>query len=255
MKLILLFLVLVLTAALLSCGTHRTLGYIEDYTDTTGKDTVVYFDHPIQKNDVLSIQVYSASTIPGSDDIYNLPNTGGTVSSGALRGFLVDNNGYIEYPRIGFIKAEGLTKSQLADTIKNYFVQSAVLINPTVIVRLLNFKVTMMGEVGSPGPITVPGERLNLFEAIGLAGDLTLYAKKKEVRVIREVNGIRELGIVDLTSKDIFDSPYYQLAQNDIVIVQPTKNKERLNEQLFAQRISLGLSIISSIALLYNIFR
>jgi polysaccharide export outer membrane protein len=130
-----------------------------------------------------------------------------------------------------------------------------VLKDPTVIVRLLNFKIMMIGEVASPGPISVPGERVNILEAIGLAGDITIYGKKNEVVVIREVDGEVQYGEIDLSSKDLFQSPYFQLRQNDIVLVNAGKNKSRLNEQLFAQRISLGLSVISAIALLYNIFR
>lgn len=243
-------------AVLSSCGTQKkSLQYIENYADTTKKYQVSYTEPLIQKNDLLSIFVYSEATIREIDELYNLPNLGGVSTGGSAQGFLVDNSGYIEYPRIGVIKAEGMTKRQLADTIRSRFIQLEVLTNPVVIVRLLNFKITLMGEVGNPGPITVPGERLNILEAIGLAGDITMYGKKNDVVVIRMEDGEVKYGQIDLTSKELFESPYFQLRQNDIVMVNPSKNKARLNEQLFAQRITLGLSIISSIALLYNIFR
>jgi polysaccharide export outer membrane protein len=248
--------VIILSAFLLfSCKTQKNAGYIENYSDTTKPYYVNYKEPLIQKNDVLSVFVYSDAVDREIDEMYNLPNLGGVSTGGAAQGFIVNNEGYIDYPRLGFLKAEGLTKAQLADTIKARFVQLEVLKNPTVVVRLLNFKVIMLGEVGSPGPISVPGERLNILEAIGLAGDITVYGKKNDVVIVREVDGKIEYGKIDLSSKELFASPYYQLRQNDIVMVNPNKNKSRLNEQVFAQRISLGLSIISSIALLYNIFR
>jgi polysaccharide export outer membrane protein len=249
---------LIVTAALFSsCNTQqKAYTYIENYSDTTKKYEIKYTEPLIQKNDLLSIFIYSASLDPATDVIYNLPNLGGSTTGGSPQGFLVDNNGNIDYPRIGILKAEGLTKPELAEVIKTKINQPVeVLKDPTVIVRLLNFKIMMIGEVASPGPISVPGERVNILEAIGLAGDITIYGKKNEVVVIREVDGEVQYGEIDLSSKDLFQSPYFQLRQNDIVLVNAGKNKSRLNEQLFAQRISLGLSVISAIALLYNIFR
>lgn len=250
-----LFLVII-ASAVFSCATNKnTRTYITDYQDTSKKDIVQYIEPKIQKADLLSIFVYSEATIEGIDELYNLPNLGGIATGGQAQGFLVDNNGYIEYPRLGFIRAEGLTKQELADTIKARFMEKQVLVGPTVMVRLLNFKIIVMGEVSRPGPISVPGERVNILEAIGLAGDITLYGKKDEVIVIRETDGVREFGKIDLSSRSLFESPYYQLRQNDIVLVNPNRNKARIEEQIFAQRLSLGLTVISSIALLYNIFR
>ena len=246
----------IFSIVLFSCKTQqKNLGYIENYSDTTKPYIVTYTEPVIQKNDVLSIFVYSDAVEKEYDEMYNLPNLGGIATGGAVQGFVVNSDGFIEYPRLGIIKAEGLTKAQLSDTIRNRFLRLDVLKNPTVVIRLLNFKVIVMGEVGNPGPITVPGERLNILEAVGLAGDITIYGKKNDVVIVREVNGQIEYGKIDLSSKDLFASPYYQLRQNDIVMVNANKNKARLQEQIFAQRISLGLSIISSIALLYNIFR
>jgi polysaccharide export outer membrane protein len=102
----------------------------------------------------------------------------------------------------------------------------------------------------------IPYERVTILEAIGLAGDIPLSGKKNTVRVVREINGNREIGTVDLTSKDLFESPYYYLMQNDVVYVEPRKSKLRLNDQsIVAQRISFALTLITSAALLYNIFK
>jgi polysaccharide export outer membrane protein len=183
--------------------------------------------------------------------MYNLAS----ASTGSLntQGFLVDFDGYIQYPRVGKLKAEGLTKAQLGDEIKRKL--GPELKNPSVIVRLMNFRVTLLGEVMRPGPVSLPSEKITILEAIGLAGDISIYGKKDDVVVIREVDGEIQHAKLDLSSKEIFDSPYYFLRQNDVVLINPDKNKARLSDQVFNQRMNIAFSIINTIALLYNIFR
>lgn len=262
MKFIRIFFLIVFPICFISCGTQQRLpNYIENATDSTINKEVKVPELKIQKNDLLSIQVYSESTVPEKSDIlYNLPNLGnssGAQSSSATSGFLVDGDGNIEYPRLGILHAEGLTKQQLADLIKQKInAKDTVLINPSVIIRLLNYKVTILGQVGKEGTITVPGEKINILEAVGLAGGVTDYGKKNSIKIVREVNGQREIGIVDLSSKDLFDSPYYNLVQNDIVIVEPTNQKARIADQtIVTQRISFALSVITAAAFIYNIFK
>jgi polysaccharide export outer membrane protein len=114
----------------------------------------------------------------------------------------------------------------------------------------------VLGEVGHPGPVNVPYEQVTILEAIGLAGDIPLSGKKTTVRIIRKANGNTEIGTIDLTSKDMFNSKYYYLVQNDIVYVEPRKSKLRLNDQsIVAQRVSFALTLITSAALLYSIFK
>jgi polysaccharide export outer membrane protein len=248
-------LVLPILAAILlfSCKTQKALGYVEDFADTTGKIQIKYPEPTIQKNDVLSINIYSDATDGGKTDaMYNLYNTSGSGPT-ATQGYLVDNDGFVQYPRVGKIKAMGLTKGQLGDEIRKKL--ETQLSNPSVIVRLLNFKITMLGEVSRPGAITLPSEKLTILEAIGLAGDISIYGKKDDIVVLREVDGAVEHGKVDLTSKEIFESPYYFLKQNDVVLVNPNKNKARLSDQVFNQRLGIAFSIINTIALLYNVFR
>src|SRR5205085_913368 len=144
----------------------------------------------------------------------------------------------------------------LEDVIKRRINEKdSVLTDPSVIIRFLNFKVSVLGEVKSPGVMTIPAERITILEAIGLAGDINEFGLKDQVKVVREANGKREIGIIDLSSDSLFVSPYYNLMQNDVVMVAPTKKKAKQAEQnLVLQRVSLGLSIITAIALLYNIF-
>jgi polysaccharide biosynthesis/export protein len=235
-----------------SCRSQRPLGYVEDFTDTSAKVHVKYPEPLIQKSDVLSIVVYSDAIDEGKTDaMYNLANAG-TTGNTSTQGFLVDMDGNIQYPRIGKIKAEGLTKAQLSEEIRKRL--TVQLQNPSVLVHLLNFKVTMLGEVSRPGPITIPTEKITILEAIGLAGDINIYGKKEDVVILRPTDSTIEHGTIDLSSKDLFESPYYFLRQNDVVLVNPNKNKARLSEQVFNQRLGIAFSLINMIALLYNIF-
>jgi polysaccharide biosynthesis/export protein len=256
MKILRIALFSVLAIYLISCGSQRKVPpyYLENATDTSGKGNVKFPELKIQKNDLLSIQVYSASTMPDrSDAPFNLLQN----SSPGASGVLVDANGNIEYPQIGVIHAESLSKLELADIIKRKINEKdSVLTNPSVIIRFINFKVTVLGPVGREGVINVPGERVTILEAIGLAGGITDYGKKNTLKIIREINGNREIGYIDLSSKDLFESPYYNLMQNDMVIVEPTKQKARMAEQtLVASRISFALSVITAAAFIYNIFK
>ncbi len=264
MKVFRFLLLLVLPIYLISCGTQQQLpNYLENIKDTTGKDDLKIPEMRIQKNDLLSIQVYSASTRPDKSDlIYNLPSSAQTSgnsmgTSSGTSGFLVDAYGNIEYPQIGLLHAEGLTKQQLADMIKiKINEKDSVLTKPSVIIRFQNLKITVLGEVKAPGVINFPGERVTILEAVGLAGDVTEYGLKNSVRVVREKDGKIETGTIDLSSKDVFASPYYNLMQNDIVLVEPSKKKAKKAEQdVVLQRVSFGLSIVTAIALLYNVFK
>ena len=259
MKLIRLVLLLAFPFWFISCGTQKKLpNYLENVSDSTGKGEVRIPELRIQKNDNLSIQIFSDATDPKADEIYNpLPVTG--VSSGltsATTGFLVDVNGDIEYPKLGMFHAEGLTKAELAINIKKRITDSALLTNPVVVIRFLNLKVTVLGEVTQQGVINFPGERVTILEAVGLAGGITEYGMKNSVKVIREEDGKREPGIVDLSSDKLFESPYYNLRPNDVVIVDPSPKKAKKAEQdVVLQRVSFGLSVITAIALVYNIVR
>ncbi len=169
-------------------------------------------------------------------------------------GYLVDQKGNIEIPRVGVIHVEGITKDSLATEIKSRL--KTQLADPTVVIRFTNFRIIVIGEVGSPGVKSVGVENLTLLEALAMAGDITLYGKKKEVKIIRENKGQRQIGIVDVTTSKMFESPYYQLQQNDIIMVEQTQYKVTATEQgRISQQIGFALSIITSIALLYNIFR
>ncbi len=243
---------MVIPIYLISCGSQKKVPYyLENVNDTTGTSEVKIPELKIQPGDLLSIQVYSASTRTEADALYNLPAGGGGG------GFLVDVNGDIEYPRLGTIHAEGMVKSDLAAEIKKRLTQPDTLLrNPSVIVRFLNFKIIVLGTVGREGVINLQGERVTILEAIGLAGGIPDHGRRNRVKVVREIDGKRETGYVDLTSKELFESPYYNMMQNDVVIVDPSNLKNKQADQaIVAARISFALSLITSAAFIYNIFK
>jgi polysaccharide export outer membrane protein len=237
-----------------SCGSSKKVSYnyLENVQDTIGKGAVRNFEPIIQKKDLLAILVYSNSTKKEiSDAVYN---PGVTTANGATQGYLVDQDGNIDFPVVGKVHAEGLTKQQLSDTIKAKI--GADLQNAAVVIRFLNYRITIVGEVNRQGTFPIPYEKVTIFEALGLAGDIPVTGKRDNVKILRETNGDREIGIINLTSKDVFESPYYYLQQNDVVIVDMKKNKAKQADQgLVTQRITFALGLITSAAFIYNIFK
>jgi len=187
----------------------------------------------IQKNDILSIVVNDLN--PKATEIFNPANPdnndpSATSGKDVSRGYLVDTDGNIYFPLLGNIKAEGLTKNQLKDRIRNLSIEKKILLDPIVNIRFLNFRVTVLGEVGKPTVIPIPNEKISLLEALGLAGDLTIYGNRANVMVIREevIPGKKEqrsIARLNLNSSELFTSPYYYLQSNDIVYVEPNKAK------------------------------
>lgn len=183
----------------------------------------------IQKNDLLNISVSSLN--PDASKIFNVYSTADIRSFEAsnavapVTGYLVDRDGYIQFPMLGKIKAAGLTKKALKEEIEKALLNRRLLLEPIVDIRYINYKVSVLGEVARPSVLTVPSEKITLLEALGLAGDLTIYANRNNVLLIREEEGTKKLIRIDLTSDEVFNSPYYYLKSNDIIYVEPNKAK------------------------------
>lgn len=183
----------------------------------------------IHNNDLLSITVSSLN--PDATAIFNTPNTSLTATSSnpstgtavQTTGYLVNAEGNIQFPVLGTVKAANLTTQQLSEQLTKTLTSKKLLVDPIVTIRYLNFRVTVLGEVGKPTVINVPDERISLLEALGLAGDITVFGKKENVMVIREENGKKNLQRLNLNSSELFQSPYYYLKSNDIVYVEPNK--------------------------------
>jgi polysaccharide export outer membrane protein len=177
----------------------------------------------IQKNDILSISVTSLNE--KATAIFNDPNTTGSIGGTGLSsaGYLVSSAGTIQFPILGSLRVEGLTKDQLKESITKKLVDKQLVLDPIVTIRFLNFRVTVLGEVAHPAVINIPSEKVSLLEAVGLAGDLTIYANRENVLVIREENEDKIIKRLNLNSDELLSSPYYYLRSNDIVYIEPNK--------------------------------
>jgi polysaccharide biosynthesis/export protein len=233
-----------------ACVNTSKAVYFNNIQDSEIVTQVESLEPVIHKNDLLSISVSSLN--PEATKIFNSPN----VSEGefanltgrgiGLSGYLVNQDGYIQFPILGNIKAAGLSKKSLKENITKSLVDKRLLIDPIVNIRYLNFKVTVLGEVASPTVVNVPNEKISLLEALGLAGDLTIYAKRHNVMVIREEEGKKVVKRINLNSTDLFTSPYYYLKSNDIVYVEPDKTKVATASQArqWLPLIFSGLTVI-----------
>ncbi|SJZ99294.1 polysaccharide biosynthesis/export family protein [Sediminibacterium ginsengisoli] len=237
----------------------NNFSYFQNGTDSLGK--AVFKEPVIQPNDLLSIQVYSGTLSQEQAVLFNLPNAGGAgmqsnnaQGAATANGYLVDMDGQIAMPVIGKIKAAGLTRGELAKTVEAKIADYVK--NPNVLVRYLQFKVNVIGEVKAPGTKSFNTDRVTLLDALSASGDLTDFGKRENVRVFRETNGERKVYEVDLRNASFFQSPAYQLQQNDVVYVDAINNKLKLvNANPNVQRdISLVLSLLSGVAILLNTY-
>ncbi len=214
------------TILLVSCKS-RNLVYFSDLPQSSKYNTgnIKTIETQIQSGDILNIRVNSLSV--ESNALFNRGNNTDATSS-AGEGYLVDNSGNIAFPVIGKIKVAGFTVEQVGEKLASE-VQKYVK-SPTVNVKLINFKITVIGEVSKPSTFTISDKRVNLLEALGMAGDMTPYGRRENVLIIREKEGVRSMARLDLNKIDVFSSPYFLLQQNDIVYVEPDKSKQRQSD-------------------------
>jgi len=234
-----------------SCVNTKEATYFNGLKDAEIVTKVENLEPVIQKNDLLSIYVNSLNT--EASKIFNAPNTtvieasrNETGATSQASGYLVNQEGYIQFPVLGKIQAAGITKKQLRDKITQSLQEKQLLRDPIVDVRYLNYRVTVLGEVGRPSVINVPNEKITLLEALGLAGDLTIYAKRDNIMVVREEENKKIIKRLNLNSSEIFTSPYYYLKSNDIVYVEPNKARVTSTSQArtWLPVIFSGLSVI-----------
>ena len=238
-----------------SCVSPKTIVYFQgDSTRYSSQVITQKYIPVIQSNDLLSIVVGSLSA--EANEVFNTPNVFTTTSTnyssnGGSRmqplGYLVDSDGSIEIPLVGKVKIGGLRTTDAADTIRIRLLN--FLKEPSVIVRNLNFKISVLGEVKIPSVYVIPDEKITLPEVLSLAGDLTIYGNRSNVMLIREENGKREYIRIDLTSREIFDSPYYYLHKNDVIYVEPVKSK-MLDTDARLRTIPLIATIVGGISTL-----
>lgn len=259
-----LILVLVLMT---SCGTVKDIAYFQNKVVNEPEAIDKHAGIVIQPKDMLSIVVSSRN--PELVAMFNLPvisyQAGSEIVSGAgqqrLMGYVVDNNGYIDFPVLGPIKVAGLTRWELSKLIKERLLKEGLLTDAVVTVEFMNFKVSVIGEVNSPGTYTLNNDKVTILQAISLARDLTIFGQRENVCVIREREGERVIYEINLCDVSMFNSPAYYLQQNDVVYVQPSEIKARQSTtddkalRMTSIFVSGGSLLVSIAALIVNLVR
>lgn len=248
--------VFILLPLIFSCS-RRNLGYFSNYGEEKllTEDITLKPKQPIiQPGDLLQISITDANPAAAAPFNRISSNTASSnaASTNSQEGYLVDENGIIDFPILGRIKIGGQTKAEaklsLTNLLTNY------LGSPIVSIRYLNYRITVVGEVKNPNTFLVPSERINLIEALGMAGDLTIYGKRDNIKIINESDGVRTITQLDLNDKAILDSPYYYLQPNDIVYVEPVKARKD-QSSLTRSNISLILGVITAASLVILNFK
>lgn len=214
---------------LFSCASRKDIVYYQDIDSIRLAEKSNSYEIKIQPDDLLSIIVSAED--PEIAAPFNLksvslvsPNRQDVIrGQETMQLYLVDASGAIEFPILGKLKVSGLTRSEVLMLFQNKI--SEYIKKPIINLRIMNFKISVQGEVTSPGTYTVASERITLIEALSMAKDLTIYGKRNTILIIREIDGVKSYNRVDITKSDFINSPFYFLAQNDVVYVEPNKNK------------------------------
>jgi len=235
------YFIVLLVALLTSCGSQKDMVYFDDiekrapeFIDQTINEVRIY------PNDVLLITVVTSNPIAAQQ--FNLIDLSRAYSNTIdLLGYIVDSEGYINFPQIGKVKIGGLRKEEAAQLLQSKVLEQ--LEDATINIRFLNYKITVLGEVNRPGTYTVNDEKVSIPEALSLAGDLTVYGERHTVQLMRTDNGVKEFYTIDLTNPDIVFSPLYFLRQNDILYVRP--NGTKAGSSTYNANLPLVVSLIS----------
>jgi polysaccharide biosynthesis/export protein len=249
------FILLIIGLLLLSssCVSKKELLYLQDIQAFNNSE-VISSQNILQLNDILKIDVSSlemSASIPYNKSLFG-NNLANSLEVMQLNGYLVSNNKTINFPILGEISVAGKTTQDLEQYLKNLLVSGGHLINPNVTVRLLNSKVTILGEVKKPGTYTFTEKNISLLQAFGLAGDLTIDGNRKDVIVIRESDGKRTTIKLDLTSASWLSSLYQNVQSNDVIIVNPNSKKVKSAGLIgnMSTVLSIASIILSSIILI-----
>lgn len=243
--------------------------YLQGPFDTAALSQVNIPEPVIQKGDLIGITVFSdnaeasaafnqqmTATILPSAETSTAGLSGGLgQASATMPGYLVDAKGNIRFQSLGVLHVEGMTRAGLEESLKDKL--TPYLKNPYCNIRFLNYKFTMLGEVTRQGVYSIPNEKISILEALGMAGDITLYGEKDSIMIIREMNGKRIFGYLDVSTPQVILSPYYYLRQNDIVIVKANPKKPTISEQTATRRLATVATITSilvSLSLLFSRF-
>jgi polysaccharide biosynthesis/export protein len=229
-----------------SCNSAKNLKYFSNLSDTQQVLHLPPMQHPemtIMPDDILDIRFFGANEATVA--LFNI--NGNSVAKSD--GYMVDGKGEIEFPFIGTVKVAGLTRDSLKTTLTA--LASKYLKDVMVSVRFVNFRFTVLGEVKNPGIFLLQNEKVTVLEALGLAGDMTQYARRSNVKIIRDSSGNREIGTIDFNDKAVFSSRYYYLYRNDVVYVEPEKNKGKVENALRFTSILATVASLVAVSLTF----
>lgn len=231
---------------LFSCKPTKELVYYQNIDSLAASDKINTYEIKIQPDDLLMIIVSAEdpeSAIPFNLTTVSVPMAGMNAIGGqqSLQTYLVDTNGFIDFPVLGKLKVGGLLRSELMKLMETAI--GPYIKNPIINIRRMNFKISIQGEVNAPDIYTFNSDRVTLIEAISTARDLTIYGKRNNILIIREVNGKKTYNRVDITKADFINSPFYYLSQNDVIYVEP--NKTRINGAAIGSNTGVIISITS----------
>lgn len=243
-------LILLVAILFVGCNAQQRVLYIQDVESGAEIEIPENFQIRIKpldqltiivnsKNPELALPFNSASTYTGLSK-----GVSSTVSSSSLQVFTVDNDGYITLPIIGQVKCDGMTRAELQSEIEKKIIESNYIADPQVNVRFANLQISVLGEVTRPGRYDIKNDKVTLFDALAMAGDMTIYGNRENVAVIREIDGKNIITKLDIRSSEIFSSPCFYLEQNDIVLVSP--NKYRAASAEINQNRSFWISLAST---------
>ena len=241
-----------------SCGTVKDIAYFQNKVINEPEKIDKHAGIVIQPKDMMSIVVSSRN--PELAVMFNLPMVnymaGSEITSGSsqqrLQGYIVDNDGCIDFPVLGTLKVSGLTRWELSEMIKKRLINENLLTDAVVTVEFMNFKVSVLGEVNTPGTYTIDGDKVTILQALSLARDLTIYGQRENVSVIRERDGERTIYQINLCDVNLFKSPAYYLQQNDVIYVEPSIEKAR-QSTIDDKKLRMTTIAISSSSLLVSV--
>jgi len=236
------FLILIFT--LFSCASRKDIVYLQN-SNVVPENNYEKYAPRIQKEDLLTITVSAAdllSTVPFNQvNAYQANAANANADLTFKPTYLVDQNGEIDFPVLGKVKVGGMTRLEAMELLKNKL--STYIVNPGVNLMFTNFRVTVLGEVRAPGTYNLKQEKINVFEALGMAGDMTIKGLRNNVLVMRETNGVVKFERLNLLSDSVVNSPYFYLAQNDVVYIEP--NNSQVRNSRFGQDTNVWISVTS----------
>ncbi|MCG9793529.1 polysaccharide biosynthesis/export family protein [Flavobacterium algicola] len=253
MKKISISILILIMVVLQSCGSKKKIIYVQDL-DEYDNSALVYTSTKIQPNDILKVEVSDLNPVVAAP--FNMMVSGGgqtSVDMMRLNGYLVTPKGAIMLPILNEMSVGGLTPTEAEMKIKQTLIDEGYLVNPTVQVRVLNNKFTVLGEVRAPGVLNFTEQSISLLNAIGMAGDLTYAGLRRDVQIIREIDGKRLVYHVDLTTAKWMSNPDYRIRQNDVIYVKPNKAKSN-SERVIKDPLQI-LGILSTIGAIILLIR